>query len=767
MAGYSGLPKFDPELHKGNTYDAFVDFVDSFAYEYDAIAKEPPSSLKEPAEIDAWIQQNKRKQFLGRFASRNCQKDYEEEVPQQEDRNKMTFNGMVDVLKKRYKPTKNTTLSNFEFHKIVQKDDESFDLFVNRVKHEAAACEFKCNDNCTVQDILVRDQIIFGTLNGEIRKSALKQQWGLQDLILNGRTLEAASNGANKIASTNHVPTEEESSDVRKVRRPGKYSRKKKAHDKLKSKSSKTPCSNCSSTSCDGGKSCPARKISCFKCGKKGHFKGSKACKRREKQTNRVEDQSSSTTSASSSDIETSEESPSDSEEEASTKRISRKHVPARRVGKMRKPNSIRQVSNKPRYQVQLVINEKTVDAFADTGADISVMSRELANELNLPLSKTKMKIKPYGSKSINCVGVYQGTVMCGEGVANVRIYVVKQNVEFLLSGIAAEDLGVIKFNPTPKPISQSTLIRRAGAKKNEKLSHVISTHKTVFNGIGLLKDHQVQLHIDEDVRPVAEPPRPIPFHLRQRFKNEIERMEEQGIIEEHTGPAPWVSNPVLAPKDDGGIRVTVDMRNANEAILDTNVPIPREEDIRAQLSGSNYFTKLDFKSAFHQLEITPESRHITVFHANGKLMRYKRLTMGTKPASGELHRALQPIFADIPEAHVLHDDVIIATKTDSRHYEVIDLVLARLAQKGLTLNPEKCMFAKQEIPFWGMIISKDGVRPDPSKVDALKDAEPPRSKEEVTSFLCMIQSHAEFIPMLSKKTAHTRELTKKHAGFV
>ena len=769
MAGYSGLPKFDPELHKGNTYDAFVDFVDSFVYEYDAIAKEPPNHLKEPAEIEVWIQQNKRKQFLGRFASRNFQKDYEEEISLNE-RSNISFTRMVEALKQRYKPTKNTTLSNFEFHKLEQKETESFDLFVNRVKHEAASCEFKCGDNCTVQDILVRDQIIVRTFNDEIRKNALKQQWGLQELILNGRSLEAASEGASKIAKNNRLPSSDRSSDIRKVRKPGKYSRKKKAHDKLKQVTrSKSTCSKCSSASCDGGKICPARKIVCFKCGKKGHFKGSKACKGRDRQANRVEDQSSSPSPAPScSDTETSEDTTSESEEEiASTKRISRKHIPARRVSKVRKPNKIRQVSTKPRYQVQLVINEKTVDAFADTGADISVMSRELANELNLPLSKTKMKLKPYGSKSINCVGLYQGTVMCGEGVANVRIYVVKQNVEFLLSGIAAEDLGIIKFNSHPRLISKSNLIRRAGVKKDEQLSQVVTAHKNVFNGIGLLKDYQEQIHIDEEVQPVAEQPRPIPFHLRQRFKNEIERMEEQGIIEEHDGPAPWVSNAVLAPKDDGGIRVTVDMRNANKAILDTNVPIPREEDIRVQLSGCQYFTKLDFKSAFHQLEIAPESRYITVFYANGKLMRYKRLTMSTKPASGELHRALQLIFADIPEAHVLHDDVIIATETNSRHHEVLDSVLTKLSQKGLTLNPEKCIFAKQEVPFWGMVISKDGVRPDPSKVDALKDAEPPRSKEEVVSFLCMIQSHAEFIPMLSKKTVYMRALTKKHARFV
>lgn len=108
---------------------------------------------------------------------------------------------MVDALKLRYKPTKNTTLSNFELNKLEQKEAESFDLFVNRVKHEAASCEVKCGNQCTIYDILVRDQIIIGTSNDEIRKNALKNQWGLQDLILNGRSLEAASDAASKITS--------------------------------------------------------------------------------------------------------------------------------------------------------------------------------------------------------------------------------------------------------------------------------------------------------------------------------------------------------------------------------------------------------------------------------------------------------------------------------------------------------------------------------------------------------------------------------------
>ena len=74
---------------------------------------------------------------------------------------------------------------------------------------------------------------------------------------------------------------------------------------------------------------------------------------------------------------------------------------------------------------------------------------------------------------------------------------------------------------------------------------------------------------------------------------------------------------------------MTLDAKNVNKAILSTNHPIPRQEDIKAKLSGARVFSKLDFKSAYWQLELHPESRFVTVFHANDKLYRYKRLIMG------------------------------------------------------------------------------------------------------------------------------------------
>ena len=185
--------------------------------------------------------------------------------------------------------------------------------------------------------------------------------------------------------------------------------------------------------------------------------------------------------------------------------------------------------------------------------------------------------------------------------------------------------------------------------------------------------------------------------------------MIEQDIIEENQSqePAPWISNIVLAPKSDGSIRMTLDARNVNKAIKATNQPIPKQEDIRVKLSGCEVFSKLDFKSAFWQIELEEESRYLTMFNANGKLYRYKRLTMGVKPAQGELNNALQPVFAHIPEAHLIHDDLIIATKTNAEHAQVLKDVMTAISRAGLTLNPSKCFIGKSDVLFWGMIYDK------------------------------------------------------------
>ena len=174
--------------------------------------------------------------------------------------------------------------------------------------------------------------------------------------------------------------------------------------------------------------------------------------------------------------------------------------------------------------------------------------------------------------------------------------------------------------------------------------------------------------------------------------------MIQQDIIEEHPQDqaAPWVSNVALASKPDIGISVTLDAREVNKTIIPTNAPILRQKDTK--LTGCQVFSKMDFKSAFWQIELYEDSSYLTIFHTKDKLYRYRRLTMGLKPAKGELNATLRPIFADIPNTHLIHDDLIIATQTIDEHLTTLKDAMNAILKSGLTLNPSKCTFGKNEL---------------------------------------------------------------------
>ena len=170
------------------------------------------------------------------------------------------------------------------------------DLFVIRVKKESASCNFKCNSAaCTVTNVMVRDQIIFGVSDDDIRRQALHEEWDLDTLIKKGCSLEADTKGTEKIKSGGNVRVKKEEGEYSGIHRtqPKKYSKK---YDPTKGKKpskrtegtrfEKYPnksqcCDRCSSTKCKGSKYCPGKEVTCFAFNKKGHYRGAKICKKR------------------------------------------------------------------------------------------------------------------------------------------------------------------------------------------------------------------------------------------------------------------------------------------------------------------------------------------------------------------------------------------------------------------------------------------------------------------------------------------------------
>ena len=92
--------------------------------------------------------------------------------------------------------------------------------------------------------------------------------------------------------------------------------------------------------------------------------------------------------------------------------------------------------------------------------------------------------------------------------------------------------------------------------------------------------------------------------------------------------------------------------------------------------------------------------------------------------------------------------------------------VLNKCREIRLKLNPEKCIFGKPQVKFYGNIVGKDGLKADPEKVEAIVNLPAPTNKTEISSFLGMCDYWAPFVPHLSDITEPLRQLIKKATIF-
>jgi hypothetical protein len=152
---------------------------------------------------------------------------------------------------------------------------------------------------------------------------------------------------------------------------------------------------------------------------------------------------------------------------------------------------------------------------------------------------------------------------------------------------------------------------------------------------------------------------------VRNDGSKELKKLEKQDIVEKIANqPTPWISPMVVTPKKDGGIRLCVDMREANQAIERERNTMPTLQDFKAEVNGAKFFSKIDLKQACHQLELHPDSRFITTFSTHEGLFQYKRLNYGTNSAAEIFQNVLQQNLSDIRGVKNLVDDIIIHGKT-------------------------------------------------------------------------------------------------------
>ncbi|GFY01978.1 retrovirus-related Pol polyprotein from transposon 412 [Trichonephila clavipes] len=221
------------------------------------------------------------------------------------------------------------------------------------------------------------------------------------------------------------------------------------------------------------------------------------------------------------------------------------------------------------------------------------------------------------------------------------------------------------------------------------------------------------------DHPPIKQHPRRLPFAKQEEVGTLLREMQENDIIEPSSSP--WASPIVLVRKKDGSTRFCVDYRKLNDVTKKDSYPLPRIDDTLDTLSGHKWFSTLDLKSGYWQVEIHPEDREKkkTAFTSGQGLWQFKVMPFGLCNAPATFERLMETVLKSLTfEACLIYlDDVIaIGGRTFEEHLQNIRKVLSKLRDANLKLNPSKCKFFQKEVNYLGHIISAEGVRTDPKK---------------------------------------------------
>ncbi|CAB4044653.1 Hypothetical predicted protein, partial [Paramuricea clavata] len=435
-----------------------------------------------------------------------------------------------------FEPQKNRRYEVYRFRKAVQEPRETLDQFHTRLRTLAQTCEFAS------PDFELEEQIIIGGASSKIRKRALRDpSFNLAAMLLEGRRDEQSTFQAKDIESTSPDSATSTFDEIDALYRP-------------------TGCRNCGGSFPHKGL-CHAKGKQCRKCGKLNHFQS--VCRSRPIAQ------------------------PSGSIAQRDSTQNYHSNATQNLIRPLEHYNTgdsdddyiygIHSLDKSPR--VNVTVDGHSFSTIVDTGATINVIDERTYKTLRgIFLQKTTMKAFAYNSTTpVPFLGKFTATVETRRKITAATFYVAQGSTSGnLLSLSTAQELDLVSLhlNNISKPLPQNP-------NKDPKLNDILERNAKVIDGLGKLKGQTVHLNIDPNANPKAQPQRRIPYHIRNKVKDAIITLEKDDIIERvpEDEPTPWVSPIVAVPKKDGGVRICVDMRQANEAIKRVRHPIPTVDD--------------------------------------------------------------------------------------------------------------------------------------------------------------------------------------------
>lgn len=301
---------------------------------------------------------------------------------------------------------------------------------------------------------------------------------------------------------------------------------------------------------------------------------------------------------------------------------------------------------------------------------------------------------------------------------------------------------------------------------QQQKVMTLLKEYQDIFSkgetdiGFNDLVKHRIEL-IDET--PFQQRTRRIPPAMFEEIRNHLQMLLDANIIRKSSSP--FSSNVVIVRKKDNKLRMCIDYRQLNQRTKKDAYALPRIEEILNALSGNKYFSILDMKSGYHQVELLEEHKERTAFTV-GPLGFYEfnRLPFGLSNSPATYQRLMESCLGDLHLniCFIFLDDLIIFSKSYDEHMHRLQLVFDKLRESGLKLSPKKCNLFMKKVKYVGHIVSEAGIETDPDKVQKVIDWPTPTTPEEIRKFVGFIGYYRRFIPNFSKISKPLTEMMPK-----
>ncbi|XP_067145203.1 uncharacterized protein [Centruroides vittatus] len=262
-------------------------------------------------------------------------------------------------------------------------------------------------------------------------------------------------------------------------------------------------------------------------------------------------------------------------------------------------------------------------------------------------------------------------------------------------------------------------------------------------------------------------PKRFAPYRIPQALRNKVD--ETIGELLDAKLIRPSVSecaHPIVCvAKKGGGMRLCVDYRHLNAATVPDRYPMVPSAELVYQLAEARYITSLDLCRGYWQVRLEDECKHLTAFVTHRGQYEWEVMPFGLRNAAATFQRLMDLVLAPFNDFAVAYiDDVAIYSRSWEEHLTHLKAVLRALRDAGLTVNANKCQFARPRLLYLGHIVGSGRHAPDPERVKAITALALPKTKEQLRSFLGICGYYRDYISDFAKLTNPLTNLLARRA---